>query len=294
MSLGIIRSVNENKPLVIYLQFSVLTVLWGVLYFPVLSSLIMDWYTNPSYSYGFLIPLISGYLIWGKRKQLLGMTIKPTLWGLLLFIFGLVMYIGGMAGSEPFMMRISIVVTLLGLIQFLCGNVLLREMLFPLGYLFLMIPMPYTLFKTTAFYLRMFNAQLSAGIIQWLGIPVFRESYFLHLPKITLEVADVCSGLFSLLSLMAIGTVYAYWTQRGWICRLVLIFSVIPIAVLSNNFRITVTAFLVYYFGNGVLDSFFHLFHGTVNFLLNVVLLVMMGVFLNWISSKPLLTKGKI
>ncbi len=267
-------------------QITVLGFLVGLLYDPVLLSLVVDWYTHTGYSYGFLIPLVSGYLLWTKRHQLRDITLKSSGWGFWLLGLGLLLYAMGYSGNEPFTLRLSLVVTLLGVIHLYGGGELLRRVFFPVAYLVLMIPLPYVLYKTIAFYLRLLHAELSVEIIQWLGIPVFQESYFLYLPHIVLEVADVCSGLLSLMSLLAIGIFYAYFTQKGWICRLVLCLAVIPIVIFSNLVRITLTAILVYHFGPGMLENFFHQFHGTVIFLLSLSLLVAFGGFLNWISRE--------
>lgn len=275
------------------MKFLTLIPLWIILFYPALSSLFLDWYRHSDYSYGFIIPFISGYLVWIKREKIRDVTIEPTIWGFPLLCFGLILYTAGVAGSEPFTQRISIVVTLLGMIHFLGGGVLLRQMVFPVGYLFLMIPMPYVIFKSFAFYLRLLNARISTDFIQLFGIPVFHESYFLHLPGITLEVADVCSGLLSLISLLAIGTVYAYRLMDRWYWRLILCLSIIPIVIISNSFRISAVAILVYYFGDIVLKSYFHIFHGTVNFLLSLILFWAVGNLLTRFSKGLPLGKVK-
>lgn len=266
-----------------YVQVALLAVLWTTLFYPVFPPLVLDWYGNSSFSYGFLIPILFGYLIWAKKDRIRTIPLTVSWMGLPLLGFSLILYAFGVAAAESFVQRVSMIMTLWGLVLFLAGGTLFREILFPLAFLFFMVPIPYVLFKAFAFHLRLLNAQISADLVQWMGIPVFLEGYFLHLPQIILEVADVCSGLASILSLLAIGALYAYGSQKKWLPRLILFLAVIPIVILTNNFRITLTAVLVYYFGNDVLQSLFHTFHGTVNFLLSVALLFSLGGLLRLI-----------
>lgn len=269
----------------VYLKLFILASIFIGIYYSVFFNLVLDWWNNSSYSYGFMIPLISIYFLWTSRTRLARISVSPSAWGFPLFLLGLLSYIVGFAGNEPFIIRVSMILSLMGIVHLLCGWAVFREVLFPLGYLFLMIPMPYILFKSIAYYLRIFNAQFSSEIIQWFGIPTFRESYFIHLPNIILEVADVCSGVLSILSLLATGILYVFLFQKRGLNRVILCLSIIPISILSNNFRIILTAVLVHYFGKAVLDTPFHMFHGTVNFFLSVMILILVGKFLNWTSG---------
>ena len=160
--------------------------------------------------------------------------------------------------------------------------------LFPVGYLLLMIPIPFTVYKAAALDLRLLDARLATSWLSSMGIPVFREGYLLHLPQITLEVADACSGFLSIVTMLAIGTLYLYKLQTAW--KSVLWVSMIPIAVLSNVVRIVSIAVLTYFFGEWVLGSTFHRMTGTFNFLFGFMSLVILR---NGLNRVPLRKEAK-
>ncbi len=120
----------------------------------------------------------------------------------------------------------------------------------------------------------------AANVLQLLGVPVYNESYFLHLPNMTLEVADVCSGVSSVFALFAIGVIYAYFLPLRTGLKIVLVMLTFPLAVAANLFRIIVTAILAYNFGPGVFQSTFHAFSGMVTFLLALSMFVGVGEIL--------------
>jgi exosortase len=152
--------------------------------------------------------------------------------------------------------------------------------LFPLSYLFLMIPIPHTAFKAISLRLRLFDAHVAASWVSWLGIPILQDGYLLFLPKVTLEVADGCSGVLSVVSLLAIGILYVHLTQTSWLNKVVLWLSIVPIAIGANIARIVTISVSVYVFGDWILDTFFHELGGTFNFLLGLLSIVLLGAFL--------------
>jgi EpsI family protein len=113
-----------------------------------------------------------------------------------------------------------------------------------------------------------------------LGIPVYREAYFLHLPNITLEVADLCAGLASIFALFALGNFYVYFLPVAPRIKLSLVLSTLPIAVFANLVRIIVVAVMAYFIGPVTLEMLFHRFSGTTTFLLALILLVLLGELL--------------
>ena len=148
--------------------------------------------------------------------------------------------------------------------------------------------------KEVAYQLRFFDASLAANAVQLLGVPVYRETYFLHLPNISLEVADMCAGLASIFALFALGTFYVYFLPLATRLKAVLLLSTFPIAILANLVRIIVVAVLAYIIGPVTLEMWFHRFSGTTTFLLALVLLVSFGEFLRkkWPRSSAETTSG--
>jgi exosortase len=282
--LGNLDAVVSNKG--IYLQGGIVTVLFFMVHYPLFLPLVKEWYNYSFHSHGFLIPLISLYLIWAKRESLKDVVLTPHPLGLAVLVGGLLLGILGDLGDTSFLQQIGMVVTLIGLIDFLLGWALVRRLAFPLVYLVFMIPVPYTIYKFLAQFLRQFDADVSASIIASMGIPIFKEGNLLHLPDITLEVADACSGFLSLFALMALGSLYLYLGHRKMIIRWVLFFLIPPLAIATNLFRIILTVILVYQLGPVVLQSLFHKFYGTFNFLITFGLLVGMAKGLEVILQK--------
>jgi exosortase len=259
-------------------------VLFGVLcwvYYPVISGMVSEWYNNPNYSHGFIIPVISGYFLWTRRVDVKNAVLRPTNWGGLVIVAGLAMYILGNLGAAHTTMRVSMLIVLAGLILFICGRELFRTVRMPFFYLFFMIPVPAYLYDTVAFPLKLFVTKLSVVIMKSVGIPVLREGNVIMLENITLQVVDACSGIRSLTSLVALAIALAYVSQKTVFGKGFLVLAAFPIAVLCNILRIVTTGVLAKYYGSGVAEGFFHEFAGLGVFLLSVVMLIGTGAALN-------------
>ncbi len=192
--------------------------------------------------------------------------------------------VGRTIGDE-FTTRVAMVLSVGALVHLLFGMEYLKALFFSLAYLFLMIPPPYVLIKEISYHLRMFDATCAAHMLQAMGIPVYRDAHFLHLPNITLEVADVCSGIASLFAMIALGSLYAHILHLNARLKLILIVGAVIFPVLANLFRIVLVSASVYYYGPVMLDAFFHRFTGTFTFLSSVFMLVCFGEFLRRIGG---------
>jgi exosortase len=140
-----------------------------------------------------------------------------------------------------------------------------------------MIPLPGILHSDLALRLKLLTSKFSTQILSLIGIPAFREGNIIHLNQTSLQIIDACSGLRSLISLLALAVLFAYFTQKSIWSRLLLVLSTIPIAIFSNTFRLTVTAILVDHFGPKALEGFYHIFTGMMNFAVALTLLVLCG-----------------
>ena len=275
-----------------FFRFFTLALLFVIVFYPVLKGIAQDWWIHTDYSYGFtdysygfIVSLLSGFLIWNRRKELKKCPKTHSLLGLALFLVGLGFFLLGWVGQEEFVQNLSFPLTLLGLVYFLAGTKVFKLVLFPIGYLFLMIPIPYTFYKSISLNLRLLDADLATLWSSTLGVPIFQEGYLLHLPHITLEVADVCSGVFSMIALLALGIFYIHLLQlRSW-KKLLLWALLIPVAVLTNIIRIVMIVVIVHYSGNWILDTTFHLFGGTFSFLLGFMAIVLAGFLVDRIPT---------
>jgi len=246
-------------------------------YNQILLDMVEQWSVDPNYSHGFIIPVLSGYLIWRKKDVFSLSSIDPDLKGLPVLMLGLFLLAVGKVGSVNLLMRFSLLVVLLGLLLFLLGTKITRSVLFPISYLVFMIPLPSVLYNDLTFRLKLLTTIFSSRILSLIGIHAFREGNIIHLNQTSLQVIDACSGLRSLISLLALAVLFAYFTQKSIWKRLSLVLLTIPIAIFSNSCRLTVTAILVDHFGPKATEGLFHIFTGMIMFAVALTLLVLCG-----------------
>jgi len=251
------------------------------LYYPVFKSLVQDWLHLPDFSHGFFVPLVAAYFAWGKREEIRAAEISPGNSGLVILILGLILLILGKAASEYFTMRFSFLVVLAGAIVFLCGCKYLKVLAFPLFFLVFMIPVPSIIIDKITSPLQFFASIFAVSCIDSIGIPVLREGNVIHLANSSLEVAEACSGIRSFVCLIGLGTAFAYFARKTLSARLILILSCIPIAVLVNAFRVTLTGVLASCFGSSVAEGFFHSFSGYFLFAVALLLLLLLNFALS-------------
>lgn len=268
------RGVNGTNIKRLMLPAGLLVLLMGLLYAPVAPLLVWQWWNNPNYSHGFIVPLFAAYLVWTRREKIQSLTAKPYNAGLLLILFGLASYYVGTLGAELFTSRASFIVVLAGLILFLGGLDYLKALAFPLGYLIFMIPLPAIVFNAIAFPLQLLASKVGTLVMQSIGIPVLREGNLLYLHNMTMEVVEACSGIRSLISLLALAAAFAYlFTKSSW-KRMVLVASAVPIALAANALRVAGMGALAHWVSVEAAEGFFHYFSGWTIFLLAMVLLV--------------------
>jgi exosortase len=242
-------------------------------YAPVLRRLAGQWNNDPDMGHGFFVPLIAGFIMWQRRKELAAIQPEPNWWGLLLIACGGLQLMVATLGAELFMARMSFVVTLIGVVWTLGGTVILKKLAFPLFLLFFMLPIPSVVYSAATFKLQILASQLADGALTVLSIPVLREGNVLELPNQKLSVVDACSGIRSLLSLTFLSLVYGYFFERkNWV-RVVLFFSTIPIAIVANASRVTMTGIMTQVKAD-LAEGFFHQAEGWVIFMVALVILI--------------------
>lgn len=251
-----------------------------VLYFRVMQGLVTDWLHLPDFSHGFLIPIVSLYLVYEKRKELSALNRCSNWTGLPLLLFGIVLLLLGNLATEYFTMRFSMLIVLGGIILFLLGKEFFKTLLFPLVFLILMIPIPSILMGRATFPMQLFASKVAAKFLYLTGIPVLREGNIILLTNTSLEVAEACSGIRSLISLLALSVVFAYFSQNTTWKRIVLVLSTFPIAIIANAARVTGTGILAHHYGDQVAQGFFHGFSGWILFVVAFVCLSLVGALL--------------
>jgi exosortase len=263
---------------------ALLAALGAWLYGPMLAALVRQWSDEPDYSHGFLIPVVAAYLVWQRWPRLRAMPVAPAAAGLAVLIVGVALFVLAHMAAELFVMRASLVVVLAGLVLYLRGAGQLRLLAFPLVYLLLMVPPPAIVVNAITFPLQLFAAGAATTTLQLLDVPVLREGNIITLANTKLEVAEACSGVRSLLALVAMATTYAYFTQPTLWRRALVVLSAVPIAILANAARVAGTGLLAHRFGDTVAQGFFHSFSGWLVFVAALLLLCLEGFVLDRIS----------
>jgi exosortase len=236
----------------------------ALLYAGIMRDLGIQWWDDANYNHGFLIPVFSGFLVWRERHRLRAIEPAGSLVGLPVLVGGIALLFIGDIGAENFLMRGSLLVILAGLILFLSGRATFRAVLFPLGYLLFMIPLPGILFYAVTFPLQSLAAEQAAWALDLLGVPVLLDGNIIHLSQLSLGVTEACSGIRSLISLLAGAAAWAYlMLPAGWL-TVAFVASAIPITIVANSARVVATGLIGQWIGVEYASGFFHEFAGWV------------------------------
>jgi exosortase len=257
-----------------------------VIFAPILYYMVQNWRLVPTYSHGFLVAPLAVYFAWERRRTLRRCPIEPTWWGVAPLALGALALAVGRLGVELMSMRVSFVLTLHGLVLLLLGRQVYRALLFPLLFLFLMIPLPQSLANTITFPLQLVAADLAVSWLHLLALPALREGNIIHLPHTSLFVEDACSGLHSLMALGTLAVVFAYFFRKNAIERIVIVLSAIPIAILVNALRVALTGILTYRLGESAARGWIHQTEGFVTFGVALALLLLEASILQVVGAR--------
>ena len=255
-----------------------LTAVLILLYWPALQEFLYDWWHDDNYSHGFLIPVISGYLLWKKRDKIKAIEKQGHWAGLIFIIAGLGLTVLGTAAAEWYSVRFSMILVLLGLVLFLAGPKMFKETWFPIVFLIFAIPLPYTIFRTLTFPLQLFSTKVTYVLATNLGVTALRQGNIILLPNYSLEVVEACSGLRSIIVLSALAAIYSYMISGGVLKKTTLFLMAIPIAIFANIVRLMITVFGAQIIGKEFAEGFLHELSGLVVFLT--------GLFLFFLTEK--------
>ena len=243
------------------------------LYTRTMRTLVDQWYYDADYSHGFLVPFLSAYLIWQRRDKLRLVPRRPSFWGMLIVLVSLGFLFLGSLGAEFFLARTSLLCTICGLIVYFCGWAMLRALAFPMAFLLFAIPIPVIIYNEIVFPLQFVASRFATWTLETINLfPIMREGNVLILPGMSLEVVEACSGIRSLLSLLALAAGFGYLVERSTVVRWILILAMIPLAIISNGTRVMITAIMANYMGSKAAEGFMHEFSGWVIFVVATAL----------------------
>lgn len=231
------------------------------------------WSTDDDYSYGFLIPLISAYLIWERRREIRETAISADWLGFIPFLLFLIFSLYGILGSSPSAVQPTIPLMLLSITLFCFGKAMFRKLFFPLAFLIFMIPLPTIVQDKLGMPLKLVSTKLGELILRLSGISVFVEGNVIDIGVTQLQVVDACGGLRFILPLLALGVLFACFFENIRWKQVVLVFITIPIAIITNGIRIGITGVLASMYGSSVAQGFFHGFSGWIVFMFAFALL---------------------
>jgi exosortase len=274
------------------IAITLLVIAFAVLFWTVGASLVQHWYADDNYSHGFLIVPLALYLVWERRERLSLVTPAPALAaGAIVVVGSVLVLLAGLLGAELFLSRVAIIGTIVGAVLFVLGWQHLRLLAFPIAVLFLMIPIPAILFNHIVFPLQLLASRVGEMSLAAAGIPVLREGNIITLANTTLEVAEACSGIRSLVSLLTLAIIYGYFTDSRTSIRVLVALSAIPVAIFANGLRVAGTGIAAHYYGSAAAEGFFHTFSGWFVFIAAFMMLFGVIRFLLWIAPPaPLLS----
>lgn len=269
--LGLAKPATAHSTWIVWC--AVLIVLTLLLYSQVLKSLAQDWWTDPDYGHGVFVPLFSAYILWRDRARWRKTEIQPGNFGFFVMLGAIGLLLVGELGAELFTARFSFLVMLAGMIIFLAGWKMLRSVFFPLAFLVFMIPIPEVLYNQITFPLQLLASRLATFCLEVLHIPVLRDGNILAISNYSLAVVEACSGIRSLMSLLALAAAYGYLAEPSRRLRVLLAFLMVPIALITNVIRITIAGVMAHRFGPSTAEGFLHEFSGWVIFLSAILLM---------------------
>lgn len=239
-------------------------------------------WNNADYSHGPLILAAFFWLFWRERGFLTpAADPEYSFLAFPLLVFGIFCYTAGAIFSSMVTESFAMIPVFLGTTGFLLGKQAMKRMLFPACFLIFLVPPPGFLIDLVTAPLQLLVSVASAGLLKIAGYTIHRDGVILHIADYTIIVGEPCSGLRSLISLMAVGALYTYLQQMSNIKRAILFCSILPITIIANIFRLVALALITYYYGEAAGQGFFHDFSGFVLFIIAMICLVLVDSLLD-------------
>lgn len=260
--------------------------LFILIYFPELSDLMSIWASNEDYGHGFFILPLTIYLIWRKKAELSVLPSEPSAWGIVLVGVWTVLYGAGMIGHISTITNLSMVIFPIAAVATLFSGRAAIMILGPVVFMVFMFPIPSEVYTRVTNPLLLISTTMSFHMLVLFHVPVFQDGNLLTLPHYTMEVVQACSGIRSLLSIMALAFLMGSLMMTNRVLGVVFFLTSVPVAILGNVLRITLTAFLAYHISPRAAEGFAHTLAGIVTFAFSFLLLFGCMEFILWLSRK--------
>ena len=278
--------INRSRTGVVYALIGLIGFVFVLLYGSVVVELVRDWLSEPSLSYGLLVPPLAMYFAWMGRHSISAEAVKPDSRGLLLVGFTCVLYLLGELGVEPFLQRMSLVLLPAALVWTFWGLARLKRLAFPLVLLAAMVPLPAFVYSSLAPHLQLLASDIAADTSRFVGVSIYRDGNILQLARTSLAVEEACSGLSSLPSLMVGSLLLGNLFCTRLHTKVLLFVSAVPIAIAANVLRVAGTAVLADY-REELAMGFYHFFAGWMVSLLGFAGLYLAAKFFTRLLETP-------
>lgn len=274
MSLETTQNGGRTTPAVAVWAVLALVTVWAA--WPALEDISGVWAEDPTYSHGYIVPLFSLWLLWMKRDELMRAPVRPSWWGVLVVCLGMASLYAGAMYTIRWLTGFAFVLFLLGGALVAGGWGLTRLMWPAIGFLVFMIPLPYRISTAMRSPLQRFASIASTFFMQMIGLPAIREGNVITVNEAQIGVAEACSGLKMLITFVALAVGMVLVIKRPLLDKLVILASAVPIAIISNIIRVTVTGILYVTVGGKVAEFVYHDLAG--------FLMMPLGVGLMWLE----------
>ena len=236
------------------------------------------------YSHGFIIPIVSGFLIWQNRTELKNEPAMLSYWGLIIIVFAVFLHLAGTIIYVFSVSGFSIFFLITGTTLFIFGKNITRKIIFPLMFLIFMFPLPSAIISIISVPMKMIVTKASVLVIRLFGISVLQEGFHISIPAGALLVGNPCSGLRSLIAFLALSAVLAYMINMSLVKKWLLVLFVIPIALLSNMVRVVILVMISHFWGLAAAapESFWHNASGIFVFFIGLAALFYTGKLMSW------------
>lgn len=253
-----------------------------LMFFPVWKNLIDLWMTSDDHSYGLFILPICIYIVWQKKEELKQIHQQSETKGIIIVVLSLLLYLLSKYADILTLEPVSMVIFVFGAVFFIFGYNMVKALLFPLCFLFFIVPVPSQIYSAMTIPLQLFVTKASVFVAGLFDIPIFREGNVIHLSERTLQVVQACSGLRSLVALLTLSAVFGYLTLTSNILRMILFVSGLPVAICVNIFRVLVMIIAFHYFDFDLTQDSIHSIFGIVIFVLALLFIAIIKKVLSY------------
>ena len=270
-----------------FLLFLVLAAVIFSYWQPTLKELVRIWIESDEYSSGLLVPLVAGYVLWARRKELSRVALNPSGWAVVLVLLALGVRLAGLYFGMRSGERISFVLVIGAVVFFLFGWRFFKQFIPVFLFLFLMLPLPKQVESELAAPLQGWATVSSVFCLETLGFSVIREGNIIDINGTQVAVAEACNGLRMLTAFIVVSGLVALVTNRRWPEKLLILLSSIPIALICNTLRLTVTAIAFTKLDTEKWEKIFHDFGGFAMMPVALLLVVLELWLLSQIVIQP-------